>query len=242
MGGSLRQFKQTVERKNRLIAQERAQRLERNKHLTTAIHDSITRELSAILLITGKWELNQGTESGRAQRDMQKIGAEARIALNQMHRVIDMIDDAHEEDRQTDNRNAVQALRELVNHERQSASAVGFDGSIHFTEQPGSSIDEVCLALVEGFLEEIFANILRHSQPGENSYSIDIAISQDLLHISQTNDVESGAVSVFEASDMRHGRGLQFHRQMIIDAGGTMQYSLHDGHWLLSARIPTKQR
>ncbi len=240
MIAALRRFKQSLERRDRLIAQERTQRLAHNKWLAAAIHDSITRELSAILLITEAWELNQEGDTNRAKQDMQNIGKEARVALNQMHRVIDKIDDIYDMDSRTTNgSDAVEVLRDLVGNEKQSASAAGFDGSIRFTEQPGSSIDAASLCLIEGFLEEVFANILRHAKPGEDSYSIDISISHDSAQIIQTNHVESEASRLVESKRLRHGRGLQAHRRAISAAGGTAEYDLHDGRWSLIARIPT---
>jgi two-component sensor histidine kinase len=93
----------------------------------------------------------------------------------------------------------------------------------------GSQYEEVGMLITE-----LFANIRRHSTPGENAYLIHIEFNEREAIVTQINTVKEHNSMTYERSN----KGLGFHKHIIESHGGQLKTSIEDGTWFLYAKIP----
>ena len=71
---------------------DRLEQIEHNQRLATTIHDSVTRELSAVAMLAWKWE-HDAQVGADVRTAMNTIRLETQSALNHVHDVIDLMSD-----------------------------------------------------------------------------------------------------------------------------------------------------
>ena len=88
------------------------------------------------------------------------------------------------------------------------------------------------MRLLAGLLEELYANIAKHADPGE-WYAICVTFDTDAIHVSASDTIAS------DDTRLGLGSGLDRYRTIIETCGGTFQTHTEQDHWQLEAVIPT---
>lgn len=215
---------------------DRLEQIEHNQRLATTIHDSVTRELSSVAMLAWKWEHDAQT-SDEVRAAMTTIRCEAQSALNHVHDVIDLMSDASA-DRPGAASGSVPRLRDILCTEDEAATALGYDGTSLIRGDGDSLNDHPRYPIVADLVKELYANIIRHAQPGADAYALVMKITPDAVTVSQTNRVNKARNSAGPLTGVRHGRGLQSHAKTIERIGGTVRSSQEDGQWYFHATIP----
>lgn len=234
-------------------------RLRHNQDVARALHDAVTRELSAASLIAWQYgeEPGEGESPDEARRAMRSIYDRLQLALDNVHKVIDLMERNPEEiasgnetdvpDRSDRSVGAADGtsvigqdvsaiLRELLDQQDRDAAALGFRGSSMVTGQC-SRIDSVTLDVIRDLVRELYANVIRHACAGKDSYAVVISLSADAIDIRQTNSTSGRPAPV---SGTMHGKGLEAHRNAIERLGGTMRCRRDDDGWFFHAQIPVR--
>ncbi|MDF7663137.1 hypothetical protein PT282_00360 [Bifidobacterium sp. ESL0763] len=228
-------------RENGRLAQQ-TDRLNKERHdrvLAEALHDSITNELSSIILLTDN-------PTGGWNRDEARLANEkAHGALRNIDEVIALLNgdnrlgEAAEE--------AAQDVREWLlgrcAHEDSSLHALGYVGTSQVRGDLGEGLEVNMDALhcTDHLLTEVYTNIIRHARPGTDQYVLIASLEGGCLRIMETNDC-TGNVSGF--GQVAHGKGIGLHQEAIEALGGTFETASEEGSWIINCMIPlaAKQR
>ena len=214
---------------------EEIKRLKNSQRLASAIHDSVTRELSSISMLS--WDMsNPDVPVASVRTAMNTIYDDAQGALNHMHGVIDLLEQGQPDtyEVQRDDPPAIDQIRSVVDKEQNALSKTGYSGksSVH---GECCNVGAETMALVLDLLREIYANIIRHADPRTDAYTCVVHCSPNRIIIAQTNSVRD---ETHRFSNVRHGRGLTYHKKAIERCGGSMHTRLSAGQWTISAEIP----
>ncbi|NMM94730.1 histidine kinase [Bifidobacterium sp. DSM 109957] len=212
-------------------ARMRLAQQEQNNALARRIHDSVTNDLSAILLLTGQLSDSASAESVRIG-----IDEHARQALNHVHEVIDLLNldmNGHSEDLSVHHMQGVKSLREICDQKDKDLSRQGIQGT-------SAVMGDVLLSdereeFIADLLQELYTNILRHCSGGVDEYSVVVKLSVDGVRVIQTNTCANGARHM---EGVRSGRGLSLYQQAAQSLGGHLQTGFEDGTWMLNCWIP----
>lgn len=215
---------------------DRIEQIEHNQQLATTIHDSVTRELSTVAMLAWKWE-HDSQVGDDVRTAMNTIRLEAQSALNHVHDVIDLMSNTGS-DRSDDTSGNVPRLQNIVHAEDGAAATLGYDGVSLIRGDDSALSEHPRCPIVSSLVKELYANIIRHAQPGGDAYALVVKITPDAVTISQTNRTDMTGGSTGPLTGVRHGRGLQSHAKAIERIGGTVRSSLEDGQWYFHATIP----
>lgn len=199
----------------------------RDAALARQIHDSVTNDLSAILLLVGSASLNDANKE-----EQDEIKTYASSALGNVHHVIDLLNARSDGEPNSEN----PTLQDVIAFCRAKDAELakrGLSGAATVVGEARISGDR--LRLVMELLGEIYANILRHCTPQADEYAVMLRCTEEGVRLVQTNSCKNG---VRHVRGVPSGKGLQMYRAEIEAIGGVM-HSLHqDGGWILNCEIP----
>lgn len=122
-------------------------------------------------------------------------------------------------------------LQSLIDEEESRLEAPGFTGD-NLLAEPCRPLTPETMRLLAGLLEELYANIAKHADPGE-WYAICVTFDTDAIHVSASDTIAS------DDTRLGLGSGLDRYRTIIETCGGTFQTHTEQDHWQLEAVIPT---
>ena len=122
-------------------------------------------------------------------------------------------------------------LQSLIDEEESRLEALGFTGD-NLLAEPCWPLTPETMRLLAGLLEELYANIAKHADPGE-WYAICVTFDTDAIHVSASDTIAS------DDTRLGLGSGLDRYRTIIETCGGTFQTHTEQAHWQLEAVIPT---
>ena len=121
-------------------------------------------------------------------------------------------------------------LQSLIDEEESRLEALGFTGD-NLLAEPHRPLTPETMRLLAGLLEELYANIAKHADPGE-WYAICVTFDTDAIHVSASDTIAS------DDTRLGLGSGLDRYRTIIETCGGTFQTHTEQAHWQLEAVIP----
>lgn len=213
-------------------------RRKRESNLAKDMHDSVSNDLSTILL------LMEGNQESFSKEQVEIIAERSRHALNEVHRIIDILGSEEQSDRGAHARNqvacsnlmSVSDLQQWCEQKDKDLSCVGLTGASRVSVEGDSLFKSTHIpSELHGLIEEIYANIIRHCTPNQDEYSIIIHVGLDGWRIIQTNTCLSGVKRLIGVPS---GKGLALHKAAIENAGGTLTTNFEDSTWMLNCWIP----
>lgn len=123
-------------------------------------------------------------------------------------------------------------LQSLIDEEESRLEAPGFTGD-NLLAEPCRPLTPETMRLLAGLLEELYANIAKHADPGE-WYAICVTFDTDAIHVSASDTIAS------DDTRLGLGSGLDRYRTIIETCGGTFQTRAGQAHWQLDVSIPAK--
>lgn len=121
-------------------------------------------------------------------------------------------------------------LQSLIDEEESRLEAPGFTGD-NLLAEPHRPLTPETMRLLAGLLEELYANIAKHADPG-GWYAICVTFDTDAIHVSASDTIAS------DDTRLGLGSGLDRYRTIIETRGGTFQTHTEQAHWQLEAVIP----
>jgi len=121
-------------------------------------------------------------------------------------------------------------LQSLIDEEESRLEALGFT-SDNLLAEPCRPLTPETMRLLAGLLEELYANIAKHADPG-GWYAICVTFDTDAIHVSASDTIAS------DDTRLGLGSGLDRYRTIIETRGGTFQTHTEQAHWQLEAVIP----
>lgn len=233
---------------NLLFAQRQAtatlrQRLDR-EHTARHLHDTISNDLAYMIL-----RIDQASRSDcpadreQYQRQLTDLRAIAETALDHTHQVIrqlertDKPDDRSRivktnNDDKTDRK--IEQQRErldgIIQSQRRRLGGLGFQGDDILGTFDHPLADDI-LDLLEGLLNELYANIAKHAAPHE-WYAVTISFDRRHVIISASDVLKDEAVR------LGLGSGLKRYRTVIESMSGTFDITDDSGNWNANITIP----
>lgn len=233
---------------NLLFAQRQAtatlrQRLDR-EHTARHLHDTISNDLAYMIL-----RIDQASRSDcpadreQYQRQLTDLRAIAETALDHTHQVIrqlertDKPDDRSRivktnNDDKTDRK--IEQQRErldgIIQSQRRRLGGLGFQGDDILGTFDHPLADDI-LDLLEGLLNELYANIAKHAAPHE-WYAVTISFDRRHVIISASDVLKDEAVR------LGLGSGLKRYRTVIESMSGTFDITDDSDNWNANITIP----
>ncbi|WEV75750.1 histidine kinase [Bifidobacterium sp. ESL0800] len=245
----------SIAARERLFEAQRAQReldeIKGNQRLAKRIHDSITQEISAIAIQSWQWK-DDDTIPEEPKKALDAIYKASQSALNNMHEVVDVLklDQSDVTEPQAESNDDTsrpvdlnQAVRELVGKEQRSMDGLGYRGRSavgRYDSEIPVSEDEA--AIVTDCIRELYANIIRHTIPGKDTFALSVSIDAERVTLTETNTISRPQTGDIPLGHVRHGLGLKAHRREIEDAGGVVRSRADDDGWFIHIEIPLKGR
>ncbi|WP_234920128.1 hypothetical protein [Bifidobacterium longum] len=121
-------------------------------------------------------------------------------------------------------------LQSLIDEEESRLEALGFTGD-NLLAEPCRPLTPETMRLLAGLLEELYANIAKHADPG-GWYAICVTFDTDAIHVSASDTIAS------DDTRLGLGSGLDRYQTIIETRGGTFQTHTEQAHWQLEAVIP----
>lgn len=121
-------------------------------------------------------------------------------------------------------------LQSLIDEEESRLEALGFTGD-NLLAEPCRPLTPETMRLLAGLLEELYANIAKHADPG-GWYAICVTFDTDAIHVSASDTIAS------DDTRLGLGSGLNRYRTIIETRGGTFQTRAGQAHWQLDVSIP----
>ncbi|OZG69083.1 sensor histidine kinase [Bifidobacterium eulemuris] len=230
MGCSLRWHKQYFEMQRRMENHAaQVERMRNNERIARNIHDSVTGDLSFIVR-----KAHQRSEND----DWRQVGDAALTALSSVHQIIDKLDEGSSAPSiDSDWESFVTRLTDALRVHDRRMCQIGLQGvsNVHVVRHP-AVLDSVRQNATVDCLNEVFSNIMRHSQP-EGGYQVSVELGREGAAIMAVNDCPDTGT----AMDLPGGTGLERWRRMICEEyHGSMDVGETDGQWRLHVFIPGK--
>lgn len=204
-------------------------RLQRDVNLASRIHDSTTRGLTLISLLSE--QCVQKSMNSNVTEKARLISSIARSTLEDVREVIDILDRSKQgtstDDSDENNANRVQTmLVRLLTDNDDYMESIGIYGSSYVTGlvSPAlSSINSSVLQEIRDLIGQIYTNIAIHGLRGMDTYHMRVEINMHTLHIREFNAVGK------TAGYLHMGKGLSMHSQRIKALGGQLDTHAEDG-------------
>lgn len=232
---------------NLLFAQRQAtaalrQRLDRER-TARHLHDTISNDLAYMILrIDQAGHDDPPADQNQYQLRLADLRAIAETALDHTHQVIRQLEHDDESDgiahiSQTNEdmagRKAKQQrerLEEITQTQRRRLESLGFQGDDILGAFDHPLADDI-LDLLEGLLNELYANIAKHADP-DAWYAVTISFDQRHVIISTSDTLKDSA------AQLGLGSGLERYRTVIESMSGTFDVTTDDGSWSSDITIP----
>ena len=120
-------------------------------------------------------------------------------------------------------------LQSLIDEEESRLEAPGFTGD-NLLAEPHRPLTPETMRLLSGLLAELYANIAKHTDPGE--------LVRHLRHLRHAIHVSASDTIASDDTRLGLGSGLDRYRTIIETRGGTFQTRAGQAHWQLDVSIP----
>lgn len=121
-------------------------------------------------------------------------------------------------------------LQSLIDEEESRLEAPGFTGD-NLLAEPHRPLTPETMRLLSGLLAELYANIAKHTDPGELVRHLR-HLRHGRIHVSASDTIAS------DDTRLGLGSGLDRYRTIIETRGGTFQTRAGQAHWQLDVSIP----
>lgn len=230
---------------------EKMQRLLRDTQLARDMHDSLTNDLSAIMLTCDEQlAVVRRGEDRNVEQAWRFTRERAEDALHCAHDVIDVLRGSAVS-RENSERMPLHALSDVLDDNSRQLEARGFHGEI--IVQPQGALEREYCDSAESYQEirsiigEMFHNILWHADASEG-YVIRIVVGSQFMRITEMNkkqancaDLQQNVHRKNQGRKAESGRGLGMHSRIIAQLGGQMRTSCEQDIWTLFVSIPLTQ-
>ena len=214
-------------RQQELTSAQQIREFELKESISINLHDSITNQLSFIILLTSNKP--HDTEESPTY---SLIEESAQSALQSTRQIIDMLTG-----RNTNNANGIQwteKILELVTKSTVKLEALGIHGKTSIQWEDISPLSLQQQSFVFSLLEEIYFNLLKHCSR-QCEYFITVKKIGSCIYVNETNTIDSGK----KTTQIYHsGKGLSFKKKQIENLRGTLEFGQEDMIWTLHARMP----
>lgn len=201
----------------------------RDAELAKMLHDSITNDLSLVMLMT------DDPEEALTSEDVTRIHGLSGEALRKVHVAIrSLTDDSDDSDALTPATCTCANIRNLYRENDSQLAAIGYQGSAVISGDDSTVVSHECLDLVQ----ELYANILRHATAENATYDFAIKATPKGVRIMQSNECSGHDRKGIAPG----GSGLLLHAKAIDALGGTFKTSIVDGLWIANAWIPAPHK
>lgn len=201
-------------------AQQDLDRKNRDASLAKMLHDSVTGDLSLIMLLSNE-------NDARDEETDNLIFSLSREALEKLHAAIDVIEGRSSPYHTQNIEGDVNYLRQLCREKDKQMNAAGCCGRTIVLGDEAALVPRECIELIQ----ELYANIIRHC--AGLPYNFVIKISSKGVRIIQSNEYAD-----VSGSSISKGRGLSLHKQAIEKRGGTLHVNQVEDSWLVNTWIP----
>lgn len=198
--------------------------------LARDLHDSITGDLTGIMLLAQK-DIDDSSAPDPRLDDIMHLSEHA---LRNVRTMISMLNETNyayhpaSEHSWTD-------IRRSIGEGQENLKRHGFIGHIDISAESSPYIEDAPGTEIMHLITEIFTNILRHGSTKSDYYMI-VTENDDTVTITQTNTVEEKIASNLPTS----GEGLRMHHMIVTSLGGELRFNSEDNEWTLYARIPLR--
>ena len=202
------------------IHEQQEQRL----YAAARMHDSVANQLANIIMQTE-------TDAHPTDATWRKIHSEAQQALDELHDIIDMMQQQDMKPRNT-NIDIIQQLQELCASQDQRLRSRGMRGQGLVKSWATNVIPgQRTIRLPADLIKEIYANIGKYADDGA-PYQMSITLYDEYLEIIQSNRIATHhAPSV-------GGKGLSTYARLVSHNSGVLSYGPQGDEWCLYALIP----
>lgn len=212
------------------IANMRLRQQQRNHWLARDIHDSVTNELSYIILLSTLDDAPLTVEK------QHLIGRKAKETLNKVHEIIGILDcngDASLGITESSPQSFRERMTGYCKKQDEDLRQAGYQGTSTVIGE--GELNGVAKSVVWHLLTELYANIVRHCTPHVDTYSLVVRFTERDISVLQTNTCDKGVRYV---NGIRSGKGLNLQQAAVQSLEGQMTMTYEDGTWLVSVRIP----
>jgi signal transduction histidine kinase len=211
--------------------QEEALRAERAR-IARELHDVVTHSVSVMVLQTGAARQIMGRDESRAQALLESVEASGRSALEELRRLLGLLDDRARE-APLSPQPGVTEIPALVDQVREA----GLPVELCVEGQPRPVSGGVAVAAYR-IVQEALTNVLKHADGASTRVVLrwaDAALELEIL--------DRGAGSGAAAPDAGAGRGLAGMRERAAMYGGTLDaHAEPERGYLVRAHLPLEPR
>nr|WP_269327194.1 sensor histidine kinase [Kineosporia mesophila] len=229
---SLRERALTAEREsehlNQLaLADERAA-------IARELHDVVAHSLAVMIVQADGAGYAVHKSPDKAQASLRTIAAVGREALEDMHRIVDVLrGTGTEQDAEDRRRVSLERLEPLADQARQAGLEVDLTTTSPLTELTGAEQLTIVRIVQEGL-----TNVLRHAGPGTR-VRVSVTFGDDGAVVEMIDN--GGRTPAPRVGTDRVGAGLAGMRERVTSHGGSFEAGPHLGvGWRVKARIPLK--
>lgn len=237
-----------VIRKNRELTelrQRESQRMLRDR-IEHTLHDStantIVYALSLVGMMQGSGSLGESGRNMRHDAVLDDLDGALWLSLAQVRDVINLVessDDGHPKLVAT-GVDVSGRVKTIVNRMRVHLGQLGFEAELMFDDDSGSTGGNAVperLKLVEGLLNELEGNIIKHADPN-GVVTMSVCLRPSDIVISLADDSLSQQSCGMQAFPLSGGNGLSRYRRLVEGAGGVFAVREENSVWSLNATIP----
>lgn len=221
---------------------EKAKRMERDISLARHMHDSLTNDLTSIIMVCESEKTNEDSRSHSGDAASWSFVKDRAInALACAHQVIDVLRSSElgkaaplpeQKHRQSED------IRLLLRERQSDLRKEGFEGTVSLSIVNDSAMPAHVFSELDDLLNELFNNIVRHSARGDDGYFLSVAVEDHIIEITEMNKVLDTGSNTRQARGIVSGRGLSLHRKTISALGGTLRTTIDDSTWTCYATLP----
>ncbi|KAB8295428.1 histidine kinase [Bifidobacterium avesanii] len=234
------------EQVERRRAEQALARKRRNETIAKNIHDSLTGNLSYIALLAqrelARMEADDAGKPGPndpAYETWRSVERNASDALRGVRRVIGLLDadDSGAHGGTADER----SFEGIMRLAEPKLDDLGIHGkTVILNRSGGTKPDGERLEAAHALVEELYANLMRHCEPGEHAYFLRVEVADEGTTIAEANAMRPDEEHERDGTARlpESGTGLVRHARTIQRLGGTCDWRADGGEWLLSAFIP----
>lgn len=235
LGYILRNRKIIIEAEKQRLALENSQKtiaqLQRDIHVASVMHDTLTNQLTNLLLL-----YNVRLEMARDDQErelLEQSRQECAKALDNAHVIIDMLrNDQNMHEEQIPMQQWYMQIKKSMEKQDAKLKQEGLHGISKIEESLISvQLEHSIYEEIQALVAQLYSNIKRHADP-EGSFILRIFLKENKIHIMQMNDVNP------HDEDVGSHKGLALHKQLIAMLGGSLEYTIQDNTWQLEAQFP----